>query len=67
MWTTPFGDSLFNDHPFATFDAGAGVVHHINRVSALDAISGRISGLGQFRNAASSPVRPTVAPRPIMN
>jgi hypothetical protein len=33
MWTTPFGDSLFNDHPFATFDAGAGVVHHINRVA----------------------------------
>jgi hypothetical protein len=34
MWTTPFGDSLFNDHPFATFDAGAGVVHHINRYTA---------------------------------
>src|SRR5215475_5852122 len=24
MWTTPSGDSLFNDHPFGTFDAGSG-------------------------------------------
>jgi hypothetical protein len=24
MWTTPSGDSLFNDHPFGTFDAWSG-------------------------------------------
>ena len=30
----PSGDSLFNDHPFGTFDAGSGVVHHINRVAS---------------------------------
>ena len=24
MWTTPSGNSLFNDHPFGTFDAGIG-------------------------------------------
>jgi hypothetical protein len=24
MWTTPSSDSLFNDHPFGTFDAGSG-------------------------------------------
>src|SRR6476659_5384894 len=35
MWTTPSGDALFNDHPFGTIDAGAGVVHHINRVICL--------------------------------
>src|ERR1700745_2711544 len=29
MWTTPSGDSLFNDHPLAHSMPGAGVVHHI--------------------------------------
>jgi hypothetical protein len=24
MWTTPSGDSCFNDHPFGTFDAWSG-------------------------------------------
>jgi hypothetical protein len=30
MWTTPSSDSLFNDHPFGTFDAGSGrrPLHH---------------------------------------
>src|SRR5207302_10138184 len=32
MWTTPSGDSLFNDHPLAHSMPGAGVVHHIIRV-----------------------------------
>src|SRR5215468_102483 len=32
MWTTPSGDSLFNDHPLAHSMPGAGVVHHINRL-----------------------------------
>jgi len=31
MWTTPSGDSLFNDHPLAHSMPGAGVVHHIIR------------------------------------
>ncbi|WP_213255116.1 hypothetical protein, partial [Bradyrhizobium sp. sBnM-33] len=31
MWTTPSGDSLFNDHPLAHSMPGAGVVHHISR------------------------------------
>lgn len=30
MWTTPSGDSLFNDHPMAHSMPGAGVVHPIN-------------------------------------
>ncbi|MGY8661800.1 hypothetical protein Q3C01_05450 [Bradyrhizobium sp. UFLA05-109] len=29
MWTTPSGDSFFNDHPLAHSMPGAGVVHHI--------------------------------------
>src|SRR6516165_12220592 len=29
IWTTPSGDSLFNDHPLAHSMPGAGVVHHI--------------------------------------
>jgi hypothetical protein len=29
MWTTPSGDSLFNDHPLAHSMPGAGVVHYI--------------------------------------
>ena len=29
MWTTPSGDSLFNDNPLAHSMPGAGVVHHI--------------------------------------
>src|SRR5438874_13649805 len=33
MWTTPSGDSLFNDHPMAHSMPGAGVVHHIIRVA----------------------------------
>src|SRR5215813_14343027 len=32
MWTTPSGDSLFNDHPLAHSMPGAGVVHHIIHV-----------------------------------
>src|SRR6266536_2405821 len=32
MWTTPSGDSFFNDHPLAHSMPGAGVVHHIIRV-----------------------------------
>jgi hypothetical protein len=32
MWTTPSGDSLFNDHPLTHSMSGAGVVHHIIRV-----------------------------------
>src|SRR5205823_12869831 len=32
MWTTPSGDSLFNDHPLAHSMPGAGVVHRIIRV-----------------------------------
>jgi len=32
MWTTPSGDSLFNDHPLAHSMPEAGVVHHIDRV-----------------------------------
>src|SRR5271169_7087022 len=32
MWTTPSGDSLFNDHPLAHSMPGAGVVHPIIRV-----------------------------------
>src|SRR5256714_15616830 len=31
MWTTPSGDSLFNDPPLAHSMPGAGVVHHIIR------------------------------------
>jgi hypothetical protein len=33
MWTTPSGDSLFNDHPFGTFDAWSGrrPPHHSRR------------------------------------
>src|SRR5213595_2077500 len=34
MWTTPSGDSLFNDHPLAHSMPGAGVVHHIIRVGS---------------------------------
>src|ERR1700758_3238446 len=29
IWTTPSGDSLFNNHPMAHSMPGAGVVHHI--------------------------------------
>src|SRR6266487_2668334 len=36
MWTTPSGDSLFNDHPLAHSMPGAGVVHHIIRVAWPD-------------------------------
>ena len=32
MWTTPSGDSLFNDNPLAHSMPEAGVVHHIIRV-----------------------------------
>src|SRR5271167_270213 len=39
MWTTPSGDSLFNDHPLAHSMPGAGVVHHIIRV--LDRVCSR--------------------------
>jgi hypothetical protein len=35
MWTTPSGDSLFNDHPLTHSMSGAGVVHHIIRHRAL--------------------------------
>jgi hypothetical protein len=33
MWTTSSGDSLFNEHPFGTFDAGSGrrPPHHSRR------------------------------------
>jgi hypothetical protein len=33
IWTTPSGDSLFNDHPLAHSTPGAGVVHSITRVN----------------------------------
>ena len=29
MWTTPSGDSLFNNHPLAHSMRGAGIVHYI--------------------------------------
>jgi hypothetical protein len=32
MWTTPSGDSLFNNHPLAHSMSGAGVIHYIIRV-----------------------------------
>src|SRR5215475_12192288 len=42
MWTTPSGDSLFNDHPFGTFDAGSGrrPPHHSRRFGSESATSG---------------------------
>ena len=33
MWTTPSGDSLFNNHPMAHSMPGAGVVHYITSVA----------------------------------
>jgi len=37
MWTTPSGDSLFNDHPFGTFDAWSGrrPPHHLRQFDSL--------------------------------
>jgi hypothetical protein len=61
MWTTPSGDSLFNDHPFGTFDAWSGrrPPHHSRRFRGWPTISGipRIgpaSGKTTSRNPESS-------------
>jgi hypothetical protein len=42
MWTTPSGDSLFNDHPFGTFDAWSGrrPPHQLRRFDRGSAASG---------------------------
>src|SRR5439155_24198493 len=51
MWTTPSGDSLFNDHPLAHSMPGAGVVHHIIRV-----------GLAAYRRLPLQPYKQTSLP-----
>src|SRR5436190_12328687 len=51
MWTTPSGDSLFNDHPLAHSMPGAGVVHHIIRV-----------GLAAYRRLPLYPYKQTSLP-----
>src|SRR6478672_11556389 len=58
MWTTPSGDSLFNDHPLAHSMPGAGVVHHI--------IFARVQlGLptDPFRSNPRADIRPCVCSR----
>jgi hypothetical protein len=42
MWTTPSGDSLFNDHPFGTFEAWSGrrPPHHSRRFWYVRSMSG---------------------------
>jgi hypothetical protein len=45
MWTTPSGDSLFNDHPLAHSMPGAGVVHHIIRFEFWHARRMSVNGL----------------------
>ena len=53
IWTTPSGDSLFNDHPLAHSMPGAGVVHHINRV--------RVRGAKRQGASSSGAVPMTIA------
>jgi hypothetical protein len=45
MWTTPSGDSLFNDHPLTHSMSGAGVVHHIIRDRVEPAASPAMSAM----------------------
>ena len=48
MWTTPSGDSLFNDHPFGTFDAWSGrrPPHQSRRFDSV-----RAAATGQLRHS----------------
>src|SRR5271169_6868045 len=68
MWTTPSGDSLFNDHPLAHSMPGAGVVHPIIRIDiAMSALSSAFHNTGHYhvrpRPVCLSPSCETAAPR----
>jgi len=73
MWTTPSGDSLFNEHPLAHSMPGAGVVHcirsallvHRTGASGLPLapdIAQRRSELGQVRTIPKLRVVLTIGP-----
>src|SRR3979490_203006 len=44
MWTTPSGDSFFNDHPLAHSIPGGGVVHLIKSAAAHSSASVKVFG-----------------------
>src|ERR1700758_2003606 len=62
IWTTPSGDSLFNDYPLAHSMPGAGVVHHIKGGGRADVPNPRLRADSVEKGSSNPDV---LAPGPI--